>query len=48
MEGSTIAIGRRRPRKTINEIIKKDLYVKSLFIDVIYGRTLWRRFDPYN
>lgn len=40
MEGGPIARGRGRPRKTIDETIKKDLYVNGLSIDMIYNRTL--------
>ena len=40
MEGSLIARGRGRPRKTIGETIKRDLNVNDLNVNMIYDRTL--------
>lgn len=41
MKGRPIVRGRRRPRKTIGEFIKKDLDVSSLSINYRYD--LWHR-----
>ena len=40
MEGSPIASGRGRPRKTVGKTFKKDLEVNSLTIDMVYERIL--------
>lgn len=40
-DGGVSPIGRGRERlRTVGEIIKKDLYVNSLSIDMLYDRTL--------
>lgn len=41
MEGSPIARDSGRRRKTIGKIIKWDLEVKGLSINMIYSTTLW-------
>ena len=41
MEGSAIGRVRERPRKTIDEIIKKDLDFNGLSIDMVYDKTQW-------
>lgn len=41
IEGSSIVRGRERPRKTIDETIKKYLDFTGLTIDMVYNRTLW-------
>jgi len=43
MESSQIIRGRRRPRKTIREVIKKDLAINELDRYMVYDRTLWCR-----
>src|SRR4051812_20689999 len=35
--------GRGRPRKTISEVIKKDLEINDLDRSIIFDRTLWRK-----
>ena len=40
MDGSPIARGRGRPRKTISETIEKSLDFNGLSIDMVYDRTL--------
>ena len=43
MEVRPIIRGRKRPRKTIGETLKRDLDVNNLNVNMIYDRTLWRR-----
>jgi len=43
MEDSSITRGRRRPKTTITETIKKDLKISELDRDMIYDKTLWCR-----
>jgi len=43
MENNPITRGRRRTRKTIREIIKKDLEINELDRNMIYMTTLWSR-----
>ena len=38
MEGSPIARGKEKPRKIIDEIIKRDLDINGLNINMIYKR----------
>ena len=38
MEGSLVTRGRRRSKKIINEIVKRDLYINDLNINMIYNR----------
>jgi len=45
LEDSQITRGRGRPRKTIREIIKKDLEINELDRNMVYDRTL-PYFDP--
>ena len=40
MEGNPIVRSRGRPRKIINKIIKRDLHVNDLNINIIYDRTI--------
>jgi len=40
MEESQVKRGRGRPRKTINETIRKDLEVNELDPNMVYDRTL--------
>ena len=42
MEVRPVIRGRKRPRKTIGETIKRDLDVNNLNVNMIYDRTLWR------
>jgi len=42
MEESQVKRGKRRPRKTIRETIRKDLEVNELDPNMVYNRTLWR------
>ena len=42
MEGIPIVRDRKRPRKIIDETIKKDLDFDDLIVDMTYNRTLWR------
>ena len=44
MTGSTLPRGRGRPRKTIDETVKRDLHINGLNINMIYDRALWRCF----
>lgn len=52
MERSLKTRGKRRPRKTIVEVIKKDLKINNLDRSMIHDRTLWRKLiyvaDPLN
>ena len=41
MENSPIIRGRRRPRKTMDKTVKKDLYLNGLSINMIYDRIQW-------
>lgn len=43
MDGSPIARGIERPRKTVREIINRDLDANDLSINLIYDSTLWHR-----
>lgn len=43
MERSQTIRGRGRPRKTIREVIKKDLEINDLDRSMILDRTLWRK-----
>lgn len=40
--GCPIVRGGGRSRKTYCELIKKDLYVNGLSIDIVYSSNLWR------
>lgn len=33
----------RRPKKTIREVIKKDLEINDFDRSMVHGRTLWRK-----
>ncbi|KAF1880112.1 hypothetical protein Lal_00022241 [Lupinus albus] len=43
MEASPVPRGRGKLRKLIGEMIKKDLQLNALSMNMIYDRTLWRR-----
>ena len=43
MDGSSIARGNGRSRKTIGETIKRDIGVNGLNVNMICDRTLWQR-----
>ena len=36
-------LGRGRPKKTIREVIKKDLEINGLDRNIVLDRTLWRK-----
>ena len=38
MEDGQRAKGRGRPKKTIHEMVKRDLHVNDLFVDMIHDR----------
>jgi len=42
MEESQVKRGRGRLKRTIREIIRKDLEVNELDSNFVYDRTLWR------
>lgn len=42
MKDSQIVRCREKPRKTTSQTTKKDLYLNSLLLDMIYSRTSWR------
>ena len=43
MEDGQRAKGRGRPKKTIHEVVKRDLHVNGLSVDMIHDRAQWRR-----
>ncbi|KAL4349996.1 hypothetical protein AHAS_Ahas10G0097800 [Arachis hypogaea] len=43
MEDGQRAKGRGRPKKTIREVVKRDLHVNGLSVDMIHDRTQWHR-----
>ena len=43
MEDGQGAKGRGRPKKTIHEVVKRDLHVNGLSVDMIHDRAQWRR-----
>lgn len=43
MERCQTTRGRGRPRKTISEVIKKDLEINNLVRSMVLDKTLWRK-----
>ena len=43
MEDGQRAKGRGRPKKTIHEVVKRDLHVNGLSVDMIHDRAQWHR-----
>ncbi|MED6113287.1 hypothetical protein PIB30_118922 [Stylosanthes scabra] len=43
MEGGQWVNGRGRPKKIIHEVVKRDLHVNGLSVDMIYDRAQWCR-----
>ena len=40
---SPVNRGRERPKRTLNEVIKRDLLINNIFSDMIFDRAQWRR-----
>jgi hypothetical protein len=43
VDSSIVARGKKRPRKTVGQTIKKDFVLNDLSSDIIYDNILWHQ-----